>query len=260
MSEELATIDRLRAFDQEVTEFGLFLDESLDRAFYQRGPGAVLDRGQMIEGIQRIGIETGSDDSGLVHVFNVYTPSHPGKGRYDVTDFPIWKVFTCRIGKLDVSLSTLESEGRAMTTIEEQARIALMAKGAAEQDLARLATCPPWRHAVFAAMMATLVATPALPLPLRFAALALVFVAIVLIVQSDRRRLGVFVNGYRRGRTRLVALPMLAVILLLYAASCWFALDRGQPAISLVLAAASFVIGYFGSVVWQRVFVRELGA
>lgn len=147
-----------------------------------------------------------------------------------------------------------------MTTIEEQARIALMAKGAAEQDLARLAACPPWRHAAFAAIMATLVATPAAPLAVRFGLLAIILVAIGLIVQSDRRRLGVFVNGYRRGRTRLVAFPMLAVILLLYAASCWFALDRGQPAISLALAAASFVVGYIGSAIWQRVFVRELGA
>jgi hypothetical protein len=147
-----------------------------------------------------------------------------------------------------------------MTTFEEQARLALMAKGAAEQDLARLAACPPWRHAAFAAIMAALVATPAAPLSLRFVVLALIFVAIVLIVQSDRRRLGVFVNGYRRGKTRLVTFPILALILLLYAASCHFALDRGQPMVSLALAAASFVIGYIGSTIWQRVFVRELGA
>ena len=147
-----------------------------------------------------------------------------------------------------------------MTTIEEQARMALMAKGAAEQDLARLAACPPWRHAAFAGIMAALVATPVVPLALRFVLLALIFVAIALVVQSDRRRLGVFVNGYRRGKTRMVAFPMLAVILLLYAASCYFALDRDLPAISLALAAASFVIGYIGSMIWQRVFVRELGA
>ena len=146
-----------------------------------------------------------------------------------------------------------------MTTIEEQARIALMAKGAAEQDLARLAVCPPWRHAAFATMMAALVATPAIPLAARFAVLATIFVSIVLILQSDRRRLGVFVNGYRRGKTRLVTFPMLAVILSLYAASCWFGLDQGRPDVSLLLAAVSFAIGYVGSVIWQRVLVRELG-
>jgi hypothetical protein len=147
-----------------------------------------------------------------------------------------------------------------MATFEEQARLALIAKGAAEQDLARLSLCPPWRHAAFAAVMATLVATPAFPLPMRFVVMGLIFVAIALIVQSDRRRLGVFVNGYRRGKTRLVTFPMLAVILLLYFASFHFAETRHQPAISLALAAASFAIGYVGSMIWQRVFVRELGA
>ena len=147
-----------------------------------------------------------------------------------------------------------------MATFEEQARLALMAKGAAEQDLARLTLCPPWRHAAFAAVMATLVATPAASLPLRFGLLALIFIAIAMIVQSDRRRLGVFVNGYRRGKTRWVTFPMLALILLLYVASLYVAEIRHQPMISLALAAASFVIGYVGSVIWQRVFVRELGA
>lgn len=147
-----------------------------------------------------------------------------------------------------------------MTTFEEQARLALMAKGAAEQDLARLALCPPWRHAAFAAVMATLVATPAVPMPMRFVVMGLIFVAIALIIQSDRRRLGVFVNGYRRGKTRLVTFPMLAVILGLYFASFYLVETRHQPAISLALAAVSFGIGYLGSVLWQRVFVRELGA
>ena len=147
-----------------------------------------------------------------------------------------------------------------MNTIEQDARIALAAKGAAEQDLARLALCPPWRHAVFAAVMAALVATPAIILPLRFAVMALVFVAIGLIIRSDKRRLGVFINGYRRGKTRLVTFPMLAVILGLYAVSVHFGMTRGQPSISVALAAISFVVAYVGSVIWQRVFVHELGA
>lgn len=147
-----------------------------------------------------------------------------------------------------------------MTTVADEARHALAAKGAAEQNLARLALCPPWRHAAFAAVMAALVASPALPLPLRFALLASIFVAIGLIVRSDRRRLGVFINGYRRGKTRLVTFPMLLLILALSAASLYFGEGRGQPMISLALAVVSFVIGYVGSVLWQQVFVRELSA
>jgi len=257
--EELAAIDRPFAFVQKVPEFGFFLDEASDCTLDQSGAGAVLDRRQMIEGIERIGIQAGGDDSGLGHVCNVYMRFRLSKGEPRRL-FQIWKIYTCQLGKSRLSLSIMESEDAMMTTMEDQARIALLAKGAAEQDLARLAACPPWRHAAFAAIMATLVATPAAPLAWRFALLALIFVAIALIVQSDRRRLGVFVNGYRRGKTRLVAFPMLGAILLFYAASCWFALDRGQPTVSLGLAAASFVIGYVGSTIWQRVFVRELGA
>jgi hypothetical protein len=141
----------------------------------------------------------------------------------------------------------------------EEARIALAAKGRAEQDLARIALCPPWRHAAFAAVMAALVAAPAVTMPLRMGLLAAIFAAIALIVQSDRRRLGVFINGYRRGKTRLVTFPMLAVILGMYFASSYFAEFHHRPAISLILAAVSFVVGYFGSLLWQRVFKHELG-
>ena len=147
-----------------------------------------------------------------------------------------------------------------MEDIAEQARLALLAKGAAEQNLARLALCPPWRHAAFAAIMAGLVAAPAFTLPIRYGLLAIVLASIALIVRSDRRRLGVFINGYRRGRTRLVTFPMLAVILGFYTASFYCGDVLHRPAICFALAAAAFVVGYMGSVIWQRVFVRELGA
>jgi hypothetical protein len=156
--------------------------------------------------------------------------------------FPIWNV-----------------RSWVMTTIEEDARLALAAKGAAERNLARLSLCPPWRHAAFAAVVAALVAAPAVAVPLRFGVLVVVLAAIVLIVQSDRRRLGVFINGYRRGKTRLVTFPMLAVILVLYGTSFYYGDTRDRPVISLVLAVAAFGIGYLGSVIWQKVFVRELG-
>lgn len=147
-----------------------------------------------------------------------------------------------------------------MSTMVDEARAALAAKGAAEQDLARLAVCPPWRHAAFAGIMAAVVASSAVAMPLRFAILAVALVAIAAVVQSDRRRLGVFVNGYRRGKTRLVAVPMLMIILLLHAASFHFGVTLGKPGISLALSGVAFGVGYTGSMLWQRVFVRELSA
>jgi hypothetical protein len=147
-----------------------------------------------------------------------------------------------------------------MTDIAEEARLALLAKGAAEQNLAKLAHCPPWRHAAFAALMAGLVSAPAFSIRIRFGLLAIVLAAIAMIVRSDRRRLGVFINGYRRGKTRRVMFPMLAVILGFYMASLYCGDVLHQPAICFAMAAAAFCVGYVGSVIWQRVFVHELGA
>lgn len=147
-----------------------------------------------------------------------------------------------------------------MSSPKEEALLALAAKGEVEQNLANLSLCPPLRHAAFAATVPTLVATPVLPLPMRFVALALIFTGIYLIVQWDKRRLGVFINGYRRGKTRMVTFPMLALILGLYFASYYFSISRGGPGISLALAALAFLIGCLGSALWQRIFVSELRA
>ena len=143
--------------------------------------------------------------------------------------------------------------------LQEEARAALDAKQAAEQGLARAANCPPWRHALFALLMAALVATTALPIALRMGAMFLFLIGIVVIVQSDRRRTGVFVNGYRRGKTRIVSFAMLAAIVPLYALSARAGL-AGDTTTPLLLAAVTFIVSLVGSIIWQRVFVRELGA
>lgn len=145
-----------------------------------------------------------------------------------------------------------------MVSIAEDARRALDAKAAAERDLARISLCPPWRHAAFAGVMAALVVNPAVPISLRFVVLSCAFAAIAIIVRSDRRRLGVFINGYRRGRTRLITFPLLAIMLLLAFASFYASETLRQPAISVGIAAVAFLIGCSGSILWQKVFVNEL--
>lgn len=145
-------------------------------------------------------------------------------------------------------------------TITEEASDALEAKKSAELQLADAATCPPWRHAAFGALMGAIVTTPGLPLPWRFVVLFGVIASAGLIARSDRKRLGVFINGYRRGKTRLVIFPLLAIWAVIY----WFSVDRGllhrDHLTPLWLGLVAFVVGTLGSVIWQRVFVRELGA
>jgi len=146
-----------------------------------------------------------------------------------------------------------------MTMTYEEARAALAAKTLAEQELARIGTCPPWRHAAFAAVETALVLSPLASVTGRFAILAAVLCAGVLIIRSDRKRLGVFINGYRRGRTRLVVAPLLLAVLALYVVSTLAVFDWHLPWVSVLCAAITFPACWFGSVMWQRVFRRELG-
>lgn len=144
-------------------------------------------------------------------------------------------------------------------TVNEEAAAALAAKRSAQEQLASAALCPPWRHAVFALLMGALVYSPAVTIPLRFGLYALMLVAMGLIIQSDRRRLGMFINGYRRGKTRLVTFPLLAIELGLYTWSFTRA-EAGDRLTPVLLAVVMIILGYAGSVLWQRVFVREMGA
>jgi hypothetical protein len=144
-------------------------------------------------------------------------------------------------------------------TLHDEARAALAAKGQAERDLARITDCPPWRHAAVGVVMAALVASPVLAMPLRFAVLVLVLVGIAGLMAADRRRTGVFVNGYRLGWTLIVSMVMLVALVGLFVVSAR-AGQAGDFQTPLLLAAVAFVVATAGSVIWQRVFVAELGA
>lgn len=140
------------------------------------------------------------------------------------------------------------------------ARTALEAKHYAEAQMARAANCPPWRHAVFGLLMGGLVASPAFDMPIRMTILVLILCCIPIIIQSDRKRMGMFINGYRRGKTRVVAIGILIVELSLYAVAVIRGLDHHDQTTPLLLGVAGVLIGIAGSMLWQRVFVREMGA
>jgi len=143
---------------------------------------------------------------------------------------------------------------------QTEALSALAAKNVAEAQLARACNCPPWRHAVFGLLMGALVASPAFEIAIRMAILAAILCCIPIIIQSDRKRMGMFINGYRRGKTRVVAIGILAVELSMYALSAYYGMELHNMVIPLLLGAAGVLVGIWGSMMWQRVFVRELTA
>jgi hypothetical protein len=152
----------------------------------------------------------------------------------------------------------MESERISMETWD--AASALEAKKQAEAQMARAASCPPWRHAIFGLMMGGLVASPAFDMPIRISLLVILLALIPIIIQADRKRMGMFINGYRRGKTRIVAIGIVIAELALYAVSVIRSLDHHDHITPLMLGCAGVLIGILGSLLWQRVFVREMGA
>jgi hypothetical protein len=142
-----------------------------------------------------------------------------------------------------------------------EAAAAVAAIEGAEARLAeQIGACPPWRHAAFGLIIAVMVGSLALPLPLQSAGTAIGLALVAIVVSYDRRRYGVFINGYRRGRTLPLTMLLLVVTLAMMVAQLcvrW----RGLPGWeSVALAALAFVFGTGASVVWQGVFLRELKA
>lgn len=139
-----------------------------------------------------------------------------------------------------------------------EASEALASVRASQAKLLTAATCPPERHLAFAALMTGLVACPAAPYPVMFAIEALILVGVGLVVAWDRRRTGMFVNGYRAGKTRWVTFPILIVELAMVAGGYWMAKGQGVTWVPLALAVPAFVTALGGSVLWGRVWKREL--
>lgn len=147
-----------------------------------------------------------------------------------------------------------------MTGQREKALDALNSMRDAERRLAHRAHWSAARHFAFAALVATLVASLALP-PL---AQMLVFVGLMgstaLIVRGDRARDGMFVNGWRLDRTLWVTLPTTGVILALALAAVRARDVFGLDWAPLAAAAIVLPIGFGASVLWEYVYRRERGA
>jgi hypothetical protein len=139
-----------------------------------------------------------------------------------------------------------------------EARAALDSTAAARAQIAALGLCPPWRHAAFGAVMSLLVGGLGFPIAVQMGCTVAALVGIAIIASYDRRRYGVFINGYRRGATRPVVAVLLLAILALMAVQIYFREHDGAPWIKFAVGAAAFVVAVAGSVWWGRAFRREM--
>lgn len=139
-----------------------------------------------------------------------------------------------------------------------EARAALDNVGMTRAQMAALGMCPPWRHAAFGAIMGLLVGGLGFPTAIQTATFVIAMGGVVAISSYDRRRYGVFVNGYRKGATRPLTFALLAVMLGLLVLQIWLRDNGASTALHLALGLVAFAIGTGTSVIWGRVFRREM--
>jgi hypothetical protein len=141
-----------------------------------------------------------------------------------------------------------------------EARAALDKIGATRARIGAVGLCPPWRHAAFGLVMSLLILGLGFPIATQVACMVLAMGLLVVIVLHDRRRYGMFINGYRKGATRRVTAALLVAMLALIFAQLRLREQGVEAWVPFAVAGLAFLAAVAGSVWWARVFRREMGA
>jgi hypothetical protein len=147
-------------------------------------------------------------------------------------------------------------EGSTMDSTEAAAALSAMQDSRAR--LAAAANCPPERHLVFAGLLGGLVAAQAATPFVTMALEALIALGVGLVFVWDRKRTGMFINGYRAGRTRPMTFSLLAMALSLGALGVWLKMSYGIVWAPVLCGVVVGVAAYFMSAAWQNIYRREL--
>lgn len=144
-----------------------------------------------------------------------------------------------------------------MTRNEDALRM-LAEVEAANSDLAERAKAPVWYHPALGLLVGGVVAAQGLPTVGKIAAYLVFAAGLFLLMRAYKRHTGLWINGYRAGRTRWVAgsLALLATLGMLMAV--WLQRERGLTAASMVFGALIAVIVTIGGFVWEAAFRADL--
>jgi hypothetical protein len=145
-----------------------------------------------------------------------------------------------------------------MSTSPAEAAEALAAMRRSRAELAAAADCPPERHMAFAALLGGVVAAQAASGYWVMVIEAVLAVGVGLVVAWDRQRTGMFINGYRAGRTRPLTFTLLGITFALGALGVWLKWERGIARAPVACGVVVAFGAYFASAWWQAIYRREL--
>lgn len=117
---------------------------------------------------------------------------------------------------------------------------------------------PLWRHAAFGVVMGMLVLSQGFEMPWGTVMFVLSMAGVAAITMDDRRRYGTFVNGYRKGRTLPLTLLLVGLLLGAMGAEYYARVSGLSLGVKLGIAAGAFGLAFAVSLIWTRIYQREL--
>lgn len=138
---------------------------------------------------------------------------------------------------------------------------AARALAAVAETRSRFAQRAHWslpRHLAVGLLMGLLVASYALPEAGTMAVLGLVILLVLLVIARDRARDGFFVNGYRKGRTRTIALLLAGASILALGAALAGKHLYGMGWAPIAAGAIMVAAGTWASIAWERAYRADL--
>ncbi len=129
----------------------------------------------------------------------------------------------------------------------------------ANRKLAKRAKAPVWYHYALGLLVGGLAAVQAAGIPWNIAYYVVYGLGLWLIVWGYRRHTGMWIPGYRAGRTRWVAFSLAALVGTIFLAAVIIARRTGAPEVYLIAGALLAVVTTVGGYVWEAAFRRDLG-
>ncbi len=145
-----------------------------------------------------------------------------------------------------------------MSTEAEEAAAALAAMQGSRERLAAVSASPPLRHLAFAALLGAMVAAQAAPGSAPIFIETMLILGVVGLVTWDRKRTGMFVSGYRAGKTLPLTIGLVVFAVADALASIWLKDSHGIGWAPLAGGLIGAVVAFVVSLVWERVWLGEL--
>jgi hypothetical protein len=143
---------------------------------------------------------------------------------------------------------------------DQSPRLALEQAAHAHAILSQRARAPVWYHPALGLLVGGLVAAQAAPAGLSLFYLPVFSLGLVLLVRTYQRRTGLWISGYRRGRTRLVAVSAAALTLAIMLGGVYLRFEGGFVWAPLAAAPLAAALVTWAGFVWERAYRADLTA